>query len=119
MTDLKKQIKEFLLIKGLIEQPTSRGICYFHRYSKGAWQGTDWAEVKFPNYCDTSNKIEVSTGYSGAYTGDEGYDISTYKGTPVNFDEFLDILTLTKFNSQIEKGKNQYIFSQFITDYKE
>lgn len=118
MTDLKKQIREFLLTKELVEQPTSTGICYYHRYSKGDWQGTDWAEVNFPNYYDTSNRIEVSTGYSGACTGDEGYDIATYKGNPASFEEFLNILELTKFNSQVEKGKNQYRFSQSVADYK-
>ena len=118
MTDLKKQIREFLLAKGLTEQPTSTGLCYFHRYCAGEWQGQDWAEVKFPNYYDTSNRIEVRTGYSGAYTGDEGYDIASYKGTPSNFEEFLKILETTRFNSQVEKGKNQYIFSQSVADYK-
>ena len=118
MTELKKQIREFLLTKGLTEQPTSSGLCYFHRFCKGEWQGQDWAEVKFPNYYDTSNRIEVSTGYSGACAGDEGCDIATYKGTPASFDEFLNILELTKFNSQVEKGKNQYIFSQSVADYK-
>lgn len=110
MSEFKKQVKEFLLSKGLIEQPTSRGLCYIHRYCKGEWQGTDWAKVKFPNNY-YSNRIEVSTGYSGAYSGDEGYDIATYRGTPKDFDEFLNILELTRFNSQIEKGKNQYVYS--------
>jgi hypothetical protein len=118
MTELKKQVTEFLLTKGLTEQLTSSGICYFHRYSKGVWYGTDWAGVKFPNYYDTSNRIEVSTGYSGAFSGDEGYDIAEYKGSPVNFEEFLTVLELTKFNDQVEKGKNQYIFSQSVADYK-
>jgi len=108
MTELKKQIRDFLLNKGLTEQTTSSGICYIHRYCKGEWQGEDFAEVKFPNYYETS-RIEVSTGYSGAYTGDEGYDIALYKGTPENFEEFLKILEVTKFNSQVEKGKNQSI----------
>ena len=117
MTELKKQIREFLLAKGLVEQPSSTGICYIHRYCKGEWQGQDWAEVKFPNYY-ASSRIEVRTGYSGAYTGDEGYDIATYIGTPENFDDFLKILELTKFNSQVEKGKNQYTFSQAVADYK-
>ena len=117
MTELKKQIREFLLEKGLIEQPTSRGLCYFHRFCKGEWQGQDWAEVKFPNNYH-SNRIEVSTGYSGAYTGDEGYDIASYKGTIESFEDFLKILELTKFNSQVAKGKNQYVFSQTIADYK-
>lgn len=116
MTELKKQIRKFLLNKGLVEQPSSTGICYIHRYCKGEWQGQDWAEVKFPNYY--ASKIEVRTGYSGAYTGDEGYDIATYKGTPENFDDFLKILELTKFNSQVEKGKNQYTFSQAVADHK-
>ncbi len=118
MTELKNQIREFLLTKGLTEQSTSSGLCFFYRYCKGEWCGQDWAEVKFPNYYDTSNRIEVSTGYSGACSGDEGYNISTYKGTPTNFDEFLNILELTKFNSQVEKGKNQYRFSQSVADYK-
>jgi len=108
--------REFLLEKGLTEQPTSRGLCYFHRFCKGEWQGQDWAEVKFPS--DYSSRIEVSTGYSGAYTGDEGYDIASYKGTPANFEEFLNILEMTKFNIQVEKGKNQYVFSQTVADYK-
>lgn len=118
MTDLKNQIRDFLLTKGLIEQPTSRSICFIHRYSKGNWSGTDWAEVKFPNNYDHSNRIEVSTGYSGSDTGDEGYDISTYKGSPVSFDEFLTILEITRFNIQVEKGENQYTFSQDVADYK-
>ena len=112
MTDLKEQIKEYLLSKGLTEQQKSTGICYFYRYCKGDWQGTDWSEVKFPKYYDNSNNIEVRNGYSGACTGDEGYDISTYKGSPESFDEFLTILELTKFNKQVEKGKNQYVFYQ-------
>lgn len=117
MTELKKQIREFLLSKGLIEQQTSRGVCYIYRYSKGEWQGQDWAEVKFPdNYY--SNRIEVSTGYSGAYTGDEGYDIALYKGSVENFEEFLNIIEITKFNRQIGKGENQYVFSQTIANYK-
>ena len=118
MTDLKTQIREFLLTKGLTEQPTSSGLCFFHRYCKGEWCGQDWSEVKFPNYYENSNRIEVSTGYSGACSGDDGYDIATYKGTPTNFDEFLTILEVTKFNSQVEKGKNQYRFSQSVADYK-
>jgi len=118
MTDLKKQIREFLLTKELTEQPTSSGICYFHRYSEGEWSGTDWAEVKFPNYYETSNRIEVSTGYSGACSGDEGCEIASYKGSPESFEEFLTILELTRFNSQVKKGKNQYIFSQTVADYK-
>ncbi len=116
MTELKKQIREFLLDKGLVEQPSSSGMCYIHSYCKGDWCGSDWAEVKFPNYY--ASRIEVSTGYSGAYSGDEGYDIATYKGTPVNFEAFLKILELTKFNDQVEKGKNQYTFSQEVADYK-
>lgn len=107
MTELKKQIREFLLSKGLVEQSTLRGICYIYRYCKGEWQGQDWAEVMFSDY----STIEVRTGYAGACSGDEGYDISSYKGSPMNFEEFLIILELTKFNSQIEKGENQYIFT--------
>lgn len=45
MTDLKKQIRAFLLDKGLTEQPTSRGLCYIYRFCKGDWHGKDWAEV--------------------------------------------------------------------------
>lgn len=117
MTELKKQMREFLLSKGLMEQPSSRGVCYIHRCSKGEWHGQDWAEVRFHHH-SLSSRIEVSTGYSGAYTGDEGFDIATYKGTPENFEEFLKILELTKFNSQLAKGKNQYTFSQAVADYK-
>ena len=60
----------------------------------------------------------MSTGYSGACTGDEGYDIASYKGTIEKFEDFLMILELTKFNSQVAKGKNQYVFSQAVADYK-
>lgn len=117
MSEFKKQVREYLLAKGLTEQQTSKGICYIYRFCKGEWQGNDWAEVKFPsNY--HSNRIEVSTGYSGACSGDEGYDISTYTGTPNNFEEFLIILELTRFNSQVSKGDNQYKFSQVVADYK-
>lgn len=116
MTGLKKQIVEFLLNKGLVEQPTSSGLCYFHICSKAEGYGQYWVEVKFPNYY--ANKIEVSTGYTGLSTGDEGYDISSYKGSPKNFEEFLTILEITRFNSQVEKGKNKYIFSQYVADYK-
>lgn len=115
MTDLKKQIRAFLLDKGLTEQPTSIGLCYIYRFCKGDWHGKDWAEVRFPDYYETSNRIEVSTGYSGASTGDEGYAIASYKGTSANFKEFLHILEITKFNSQIKKGKNQYIV---FADYR-
>lgn len=113
MTELKKQIREFLLEKGLTEQPTSKGIYYFHRCCEGEWQGQDWAEIMFPNNYH-SNRIKVSTGY----TGDEGYDIASYEGTIEKFEDFLIILELTKFNSQVAKGKNQYVFSQILADYK-
>lgn len=118
MTDLKTQIREYLLNKGLIEQQTASGICFFYRNQKGRWDGTYWAEVKFPKYSETSNKIEISTGYSGAYSGDEGYDIARYKGGIISFEDFSTLIELTSFNSQLEKGKNQYIFSQSIADYK-
>ena len=117
MSEFKKQVREFLLAKGLVEQPSSKGICYIHKYSGGEWQGNDWAEVMFPNNY-YSNRVEVSTGYTGAYTGDEGYDIASYIGSPKDFDEFLVILEFTRFNSQVEKGKNQYKFSQAVADYK-
>jgi len=106
MTELKKQIADFLLSKGLIERSTQDGRYFIYHYCKGAWKGTDWAEVRFRN--EYSDKIEVLTGYSGACNGDEGYDIASYKGTPKNFDDFLAILELTKFNDQLEKGGNTY-----------
>lgn len=117
MSEFKKQVREFLLAKGLTEQQTSRGICYIYRFCKGEWQGDDWAEVMFPNNY-YSNRIEVATGYSGACSGDEGYDIASYKGSPKTFEEFLAILELTRFNSQVEKGENQYKFSQAVANYK-
>ena len=40
-----------------------------------------------------------------------GGEQMTNKNTPKNFEEFLKILEITKFNSQVEKGKNQYVFS--------
>jgi len=33
----------------------------------------------------------VSTGYSGACSGDEGCEIASYKGSPESFEEFLNI----------------------------
>lgn len=117
MSEFKKQVKEFLLSNGFVEQPTSKGICYIYRYSGGEWQGNDCAEIMFPKYYN-SNRIEVSTDYSGAYIGDEGYNIASYKGSPKDFNEFLFILQLTRVNDQIKKGKNQYEFSQAVADYK-
>ncbi len=117
MSEFKKQVKEYLLSKGLVEQQSSRGLCFMYKFCKGEWYGNDWAEVKFPsNYA--SNRIEVSTGYSGAYTGDEGYDIALYKGSPKTFEEFLNILELTRFNDQVARGDNQYKFSQSVADFK-
>lgn len=104
--ELTSQIRTFLLEKGLTERQTSAGVCYFYRFCEGLWQGLDWAQVKFPN--GYIGRIEVSTGYSGVCTGDESYEIASYKGEPKNFEEFLKILEITKFNSQVEKGKNQY-----------
>ena len=117
MTDLKKTIREFLLEKEFVEQPSSAGVCYMYRSSKGEWQGIDWAEVRFPKGMDYSNIIEASTGYTGAYTGDEGYEIARYRGVVNSLDEFLNVLELTKINSQTKKGKNSYVFSQLVAKY--
>jgi len=118
MTDLKNEIKNYLIGLQFTEQPTSKGLCFFYRYCAGDWCGQDWAEVCFPKFWDNSNRISISTGYSGACTGDEGYDKAKYEGDVSDLDELKKIMKLTKVFEQMNKGKNQYVFSKTVADFK-
>lgn len=104
MTDLKQYAKTYLESKGFFKLPSTKNGCtYLYEHSKSEWGGTYWATVNFPNCDNYDTNIKVATGYSGAYTGDEGYHISSYSGFFKDIEEFLQILKLTRVDEQLKK----------------